>query len=83
MSFGHKLSILYKSKSDIYFLKQYFFMAEKRSLVVRSAVREVVKDMRISDSFFEALDKEVESLIKKAMQRAKANGRSTLRDSDV
>ncbi|MEM0243369.1 MAG: DUF1931 domain-containing protein [Candidatus Aenigmatarchaeota archaeon] len=58
-------------------------MAEKRSLVVRSAVREVVKDMRISDSFFEALDKEVESLIKKAMQRAKANGRSTLRDSDV
>lgn len=58
-------------------------MAEKRSLVVRSAVREVVGDMRVSDSFFEALDKEVENLVKRAVQRAKANGRATLRDSDV
>ncbi|MEM0476326.1 MAG: hypothetical protein QW678_03455 [Candidatus Aenigmatarchaeota archaeon] len=58
-------------------------MAEKRALVVRSAVREVAKDMRISDEFFEALDKEVEALIKRAVERAKANGRATLRASDV
>jgi len=58
-------------------------MAEKKALVVRSAVRELVKDMRISDSFFEALDKAVEELIKKAVERAKANGRATLRDCDV
>ncbi len=51
--------------------------------IVKSAVREIVKDMRISDSFFEALNKEVERIVKRAAERAKANGRATLRDSDV
>jgi histone H3/H4 len=61
-------------------------MAEKgskRDLVVKSAVRELVKDMRISDSFFDALNKAVEELVKRAAERAKANGRATLRDCDV
>jgi histone H3/H4 len=58
-------------------------MAEKRDLVVKSAVRELVKDMRISDSFFDALNKAVEELVKKAIERAKANGRATLRGEDV
>ncbi|MEM0480975.1 MAG: DUF1931 domain-containing protein [Candidatus Aenigmatarchaeota archaeon] len=57
-------------------------MAE-RDLIVKSAVRELVKDMRISDSFFEALNKAVEELVKKAVARAKANGRATLRGEDV
>jgi len=61
-------------------------MAEKsgkRDLVVKSAVRELVKDMRVSDSFFEGLNKAVEDLVKRAVERAKANGRATLRDCDV
>jgi histone H3/H4 len=58
-------------------------MAEKRDLIVKSAVRELVKDMRISDSFFDALNKAVEELVKKAIERAKANGRATLRGEDV
>lgn len=54
------------------------------ALVVKSAVREVVGGkMRISDSFFEALNKKVEALIKDAMKRAKENGRNTLRGYDV
>jgi histone H3/H4 len=57
--------------------------SEKRDLVVKSAVRELVKDMRVSDSFFEGLNKAVEELVKRAVERAKANGRSTLRDCDV
>ena len=58
-------------------------MAEKRDLIVKSAVRELVKDMRISDSFFDGLNKAVEELVKKAVARAKANGRATLREEDV
>ncbi len=57
--------------------------SEKRDLVVKSAIRELVKDMRVSDSFFEGLNKAVEELVKRAVERAKANGRSTLRDCDV
>jgi histone H3/H4 len=57
--------------------------SEKRDLVVKSAVRELVKDMRVSDSFFEGLNKAVEELVKRAVERAKANGRATLRDCDV
>jgi histone H3/H4 len=57
--------------------------SEKRDLVVKSAIRELVKDMRVSDSFFEGLNKAVEELVKRAVERAKANGRATLRDCDV
>ncbi len=52
-------------------------------LVVRSKVRELVKDMRFSDGFFEALDKKVAELVQAAVERAKANGRATLRNYDL
>ncbi len=52
-------------------------------LVVRSKVRELVKDMRFSDGFFEALDRKVAELVQAAVERAKANGRATLRDYDL
>ncbi len=58
-------------------------MPEEKSYVVKSAIRELAKDMRISDSFFDALNKEIERIVKRAIERAKANGRATLRDSDV
>jgi len=53
------------------------------ALVVRSKARECCKGMRVSGDFFDALDKEVENLLKKAVKRAKANGRSTLRPADL
>ncbi len=57
-------------------------MAEK--LVVRSAVREMLKGkFQVSEEFLDALDKEVKVIIEKAANRAKENGRSTLKARDV
>ncbi|MEM5874609.1 MAG: DUF1931 domain-containing protein [Candidatus Aenigmatarchaeota archaeon] len=53
------------------------------ALVVKSAVRELIKDFRVSEEFFNALDKKVESLVKEAVGRAKANDRKTLRAADL
>lgn len=58
-------------------------MAEKKSLIVKSAVRELVKEFRVSPDFFTALDKLVSDQVKCAMARAKANGRKTLRGYDL
>lgn len=50
---------------------------------VKSAVRELLKDMRASEEFFTALDKKVEALVKEAINRAKGNDRKTLRAVDL
>ncbi len=52
-------------------------------LAVRSAARQAAKGMRVSGDFFEALDERIEDLIKEAMERAKENGRATLRPCDL
>lgn len=54
-----------------------------KSLVVKSAVRSHIKGMRASGDFFTALDKAVGMKIERAIARAKANGRKTLRPADV
>jgi len=54
-----------------------------KSLVVKSAVRSHLKGMRSSGDFFTALDKAVAMKLDRAMARAKANGRKTLRPADV
>lgn len=58
-----------------------FKMAEM--LVVRSKVKDFVKDMNVAGDFADALSKEVEGLIKKAAARAKANGRRTVQARDL
>jgi len=58
-------------------------MAKEESVIVKSAVRSVAGDIRISDDFFDALNKKVVDLIKEAVKRAEANGRKTLRGADV
>ncbi|MEM0333358.1 MAG: DUF1931 domain-containing protein [Candidatus Aenigmatarchaeota archaeon] len=58
-------------------------MAKEANLVVKSAVREVAGDVRISDEFFDALNKKVVEMVKEAVKRAEANGRKTLRAADV
>lgn len=53
------------------------------ALVVRSKVKSVVKGMRFSGDFFEGLDKRVADKVKMAAERAKKNGRATIRPYDL
>lgn len=52
-------------------------------LVVRSKIKDVAKDVNVSGDFADALSKEVEHLISKAVERAKANKRSTIQPRDL
>jgi histone H3/H4 len=56
-------------------------------LVVRSQVKNYArvdeKALNISSDFYEALDKKVEYIIKKACTRAKLNSRNTVMSRDV
>lgn len=54
-------------------------------LVVQSKVREIVKktDANMSGDFVEALSNKVEEMVTQAVNRAKANGRKTVRSYDL
>ena len=54
-------------------------------VVVVSKVKDLIKteDMNCAGDFCDALDKEVEALIKKASARAKSNDRKTVRPGDL
>lgn len=52
-------------------------------MLVKSKVKDALKGMRVSEGFYEALDREVSRLVKDAMKRAEGNGRKTLRDYDL
>lgn len=56
-------------------------MAE--TIVVKSKVREELKDSNLGGDFVEALNKEVAQLVHKAEERAKANGRKTVQAKDL
>ncbi len=51
--------------------------------IVKSAVRGAIKGMRASGDFFKELDALVARRCKRAIERAKGNGRKTLRGVDV
>ena len=53
------------------------------SLVVKSAVRASLKGMRAGGDFFKELDNKVSWKVKRAIERAKGNGRKTLRAYDL
>ncbi|MEM3405500.1 MAG: DUF1931 domain-containing protein [Candidatus Pacearchaeota archaeon] len=52
-------------------------------LVVRSKIKEYVKDLNVAEEVGPALDKVVEEILQKAVARAKANGRKTLQARDL
>lgn len=52
-------------------------------IISKSKTKEAVKQCNVSGDFYEALDKKVHDLIKKAEQRATANGRKTVRPQDL
>jgi histone H3/H4 len=58
---------------------------ERELLIVQSKVREIIraKEKRVSDEFLTALSEHVHHTIERAVARASANGRSTLRDADI
>jgi histone H3/H4 len=58
-------------------------MAEKKSLVVKSAIKGLLKNVRISSDFWAALSDRVAWKVKRAVERAKANGRKTVRGYDL
>jgi hypothetical protein len=51
--------------------------------IVKTAVRGLLKEMRASDDFFKELDALIARRCKRAIERAKGNGRKTLRGCDV
>ena len=55
------------------------------TLIVASKVKDAVKDaeLRMDSSFPDALTEKVNALIADAAERAKANGRSTVRPHDL
>jgi histone H3/H4 len=58
---------------------------ELESVIVVSQVKKLVKDgeMRSGDEFITALNEQVHMIIKHASNRAKANGRQTLKGEDI
>lgn len=52
-------------------------------LVVKAKIKEVAQGYNISSDFAEALDKEVQLLVKKAAQRAESNNRRTIMAKDL
>jgi hypothetical protein len=55
------------------------------AMVVKSAVKDMLKKskMRVSGDFWKAIDAKIEMKLKGAVERAKGNGRKTLRAFDL
>ena len=52
-------------------------------LIVASNIKQAVKELNVASDVPEALNKKVEEVLKKAEERAKANGRRTLYARDL
>ena len=52
-------------------------------LIVKSKIKEAVKDLNVASDVADALDKKVAVLLEEAAARAKANGRRTLQARDI
>lgn len=52
-------------------------------LIVKSKIKEVVKDLNVASEVAEALNEKVANLLKEGAERAKANGRRTLQARDL
>ena len=54
-----------------------------KMLVVKAKIKDVAGDYNVAGDFAEALNKEVESLVKRACSRAEANNRKTVMAKDL
>ena len=53
------------------------------NLIIKSNLKEAVKDLRVSADLAEALNKKTEAILKEAVERAKANHRTTVLPQDL
>jgi len=53
------------------------------SVIVKAQVKEIAKTMNISNDFYEALENEVNDMVKKAIWRAQQNKRTTVMSRDL
>ena len=53
------------------------------NLVIKSNLKKAANGLRIASDFADALNKVVEELIKKAVERSKANKRTTIMPQDL
>jgi histone H3/H4 len=53
------------------------------SVIVRTKIKEIVKEINVGGDFADALNEKVIEMIKKAIQRAEANGRKTIMAKDL
>ncbi|UZE93575.1 MAG: DUF1931 family protein [Candidatus Pacearchaeota archaeon] len=52
-------------------------------IVIKSKIKEVIKELRVSANLAETLNKKVGEILKKAEERAKANHRTTVMPQDL
>ncbi len=52
-------------------------------IIVKTKIKELVGDFNVAGDFPETLNREVEEMIKKACERAKANARKTVMGKDL
>ena len=52
-------------------------------IIVKTKIKEIVGNLNISSDLAEALNKEVERMLLKAVERAKENGRKTVMAKDL
>ena len=53
------------------------------NLIIKSNIKQAVKDMNVASDVAEELNKKVEELLKQAEERAKKNGRKTMYARDL
>ena len=53
------------------------------NLIIKSNIKQIVKDLNVASDVAEALNKKIEALLKEAVERAKANQRKTLYARDL
>lgn len=58
-------------------------VSAKVMLVVKSKIKEVLKDMNVSGDFAESLNEVLVRAVKEASQRAEGNGRKTVQARDL
>ena len=52
-------------------------------IVVKAKIKDVAKGANVSGDFADALNEKVITLVKEAVERAKANGRKTVMGKDI
>lgn len=53
------------------------------NIIVKSKIKEITGEFKVSGDYYEALEEEVKLFIKKSIKRAEANNRKTIQPRDL